>query len=184
MWDPRCLTKLWVSKACYRDTFTFINGFNQYSDSRYYELAKLDHNSIMPYEKIHTDKACSVPSIPLNLNMRVRQKPVSANSLRSGWLDLAYIEAVREQLKPGIDNREHIHWCNCVALTAIMLFYYRFHSHILSPQMNYSAVSSYVGAWGVWKGAYFMKCISYTLIVSTRYIRKLYIINNCYYNIP
>jgi hypothetical protein len=24
MWEPRCLTTLWASKACYRDSFTFL----------------------------------------------------------------------------------------------------------------------------------------------------------------
>jgi hypothetical protein len=32
MWEPRCLTTLWVSTACYRDSFTFIFLYYTYTN--------------------------------------------------------------------------------------------------------------------------------------------------------
>jgi hypothetical protein len=46
MWEPRCLTVLWASRVCYRDSFTFYQFLRSAEGS--FDLVKLGRNVKTP----------------------------------------------------------------------------------------------------------------------------------------
>jgi hypothetical protein len=61
MWEPRRLTNLWASTACYRDSFTFIFTFNQYSSTEH-PVSHIDNCIFRKFNKylIMEDAVCLI----------------------------------------------------------------------------------------------------------------------------